>query len=145
MRSMTIISLLLLSACAGNQPLYEWGSYPTGLRLHSRGSETSDQFLERLKSSIDVAEAKKRVPPGLYAEYGFLLLEQGRSTEAAHWLAKERATWPESAVLVDRLLAFSTAPSETNIGQDDPVQAGASNVIDASHQHTVNNDGTTPQ
>ncbi len=45
-----------------------------------------------------------RVPPGLYAEYGYALYEAGQANEALIYFGKEKEKWPESAVIMDKMI-----------------------------------------
>jgi hypothetical protein len=42
--------------------------------------------------------------PGLYAEYGFLLMRRGENTRAIKYYTKEKALWPESTVFMDSMI-----------------------------------------
>ena len=44
------------------------------------------------------------VPPGIYADYGFLLIQNGKTTEGKAMLAKELELYPESKVFVGSIL-----------------------------------------
>ena len=47
---------------------------------------------------------RKTVPPGLNAEYGFLLCKQGKKEEGIKYLKAEIALYPESATYVSRII-----------------------------------------
>jgi hypothetical protein len=97
---------LLLAGCSGTNTLYEWGSYQPALVNYKKNADKA-AFEEELRESIAKAEKSNRVPPGLYAELGYLLYEQGEEADAAEYFAKERDTYPESAVLMNKLIAGS--------------------------------------
>lgn len=97
---------LLLAGCSGTNTLYEWGSYQPALVNYKKNADKA-AFEEELRESIVKAEKSNRVPPGLYAELGYLLYEQGEATDAAQYFAKERDAYPESAVLMNKLIAGS--------------------------------------
>jgi len=63
------------------------------------------------------------VPPGLYAEYGYALLELGDEQAALAYFAKEQETWPESAYLmtkvISRLKEMSSATAQSDNAQND--------------------------
>ena len=44
------------------------------------------------------------VPPGIYADYGFLLLQLNKTVEGKEMLLKEISLYPESKVFIDRIL-----------------------------------------
>lgn len=45
----------------------------------------------------------KIVPPGVNAEYGYLLLKEGQENEGFEYLAKEIELYPESIVFISRI------------------------------------------
>jgi len=44
------------------------------------------------------------VPPGIYAEYGFLMYEQGNSLQAIQYYQKEADKWPESRAFMTKMI-----------------------------------------
>lgn len=103
-------AMFALAGCA-QRPIYEWGSYSQSLLDYAKNPQETRQFADRLRKDIDKAERTRRVPPGMYAELGFVLVEMGEDREAITWFAKERERWPESAVLMTRLIdRLSGAP-----------------------------------
>lgn len=99
---------LVLTGCAGNKSLYEWGSYQPALVNYYKNADAS-AFEAKLTASINKAEQSRRVPPGLHAERGYLLYSRGDFADAASEFSKEKALFPESAALMDRLIAGSEA------------------------------------
>jgi hypothetical protein len=87
--------------------LYEWRGYDTKLYEHYKNPNEQVKFHEDMKEVVVRAEAEGRVPPGIYAEYGFLLLEQGNRAAAVQYFQKEAARWPESRVLMEKLIAVA--------------------------------------
>jgi len=43
-------------------------------------------------------------PPGLYADYAFILLQIGKTEEGKTFLLKEVELYPESKTFIDRIL-----------------------------------------
>lgn len=115
-----LASLLLLSACA--QPgLYDWNGYDRDLREYYKDPTEVRAFAAQLKESIDKIEDESRVPPGLYAEYGYALLQLEQPDQAIEYFERERARWPESAALMDRLigrLSGTMIPANANQGSE---------------------------
>ena len=108
MRHVTLIiscisASLLLSAC-GQKSMYYWGSYSSSLNSYYKNPGERDKFIESLSKNIEKAEAKNKVPPGLYAEYGFMMLETGATDQALVYFAKERDKWPESAAMMSKVI-----------------------------------------
>jgi hypothetical protein len=84
--------------------MYYWGSYSSNLNAYYKNPGERDKFIERLEKDIQKAEEKNKVPPGIYAEYGFMMLETGATDQALVYFAKERDKWPESNILMSRLI-----------------------------------------
>lgn len=91
-----------LSGCAKTH--YAWNNYDTNLYNHYKDPSQKEEFALKLKEALQDAEASKRVPPGIYAEYGFLLYEQGNSLQAIHYYQKEYDLWPESRFFMTKMI-----------------------------------------
>lgn len=83
---------------------YAWGKYDSTLYSHYKNPQDKEAHLERLKEIVQEAEVQDRVPPGLYAEYGYALYEKGSIQEALSYFEKEKAKWPESNVLMEKMI-----------------------------------------
>ncbi|MGC3997664.1 MAG: DUF4810 domain-containing protein [Anaeromyxobacter sp.] len=102
----TAALLGLLSGCAMNQPLYNWKGYDGVLYNHYKHPENHDEFVRKLEYIIQQAETEgRKVPPGIYAEYGYALIEGGQPTEAVKAFGKERDLWPESRYFMEKMIA----------------------------------------
>ena len=54
--------------------------------------------------TLKISEKKNKiVPPGVNAEYGYLLLKEGQENEGFAYLAKEIELYPESTVFITRI------------------------------------------
>ncbi len=93
-----------LSAC-GATPLYRSGYEDSLERLYIKTSPPEAE--ERLRKIILDPDSKTRVPPGVYAEYGFLLLQRGDFAGAIANFENERRAFPESAPLMTKLIERS--------------------------------------
>lgn len=98
----TLILLALLSGCATQR--YDWGNYESALYQHYRNPADQNLFATELAGTLARAESRGKVPPGLYAEYGYELYAAGRPDEAQVYFKKESALWPESRVMMTRLI-----------------------------------------
>lgn len=107
---MTLLRLFLFSCLAiivtGCAPKtrYAWNNYDAKLYQHYKNPAEYDQFIEHLKEVIEDSEESGKVPPGLYAEYGFALYEKGNYQEAAKYFKLENDKWPESRVLMAKMI-----------------------------------------
>lgn len=50
------------------------------------------------------------MPPGIYAEYGYLQLQQGRNESAVYLFKQEESHWPESTVFMERMVKVASTP-----------------------------------
>lgn len=132
-RSLLVLAAvcLLLSGCA--QSRYAWNGYDDKLYSYYKTPAEADRFMEGLYEVIQDGEASNRVPPGIYAEYGYLLYERGRYPEAVVWFRKERDKWPESRVLMDRMIALATNRAAKPAGQGGAAKAPAPAVENKEH------------
>lgn len=96
--------LLPLAPGCSARTRYAWGKYDSTLYSHYKNPQDHEAYLERLGEIVREAEAQDRVPPGLYAEYGFALYELGSTREALPYFEKEKSKWPESTVLMEKMI-----------------------------------------
>lgn len=100
-----LLVLLAATGCAGQQGMYHWGDYDAALYQHYKTPAEREAWVASLKTTLVEAEQQgRRLPPGLCAEYGYALLEEGSSQEAVSWFEKEKAKWPESTLLMDKMI-----------------------------------------
>lgn len=98
----------LLSGC-GIKNMYEWDGYSAHLLSYYKNPEELQKFSEKLYKGIQKAEQANMVPPGIYAEYGYLKLAMNDMSTAAIYFAKEKEKWPESTYLMDKALGKITS------------------------------------
>jgi hypothetical protein len=97
---------LSLTSCAPKM-LYSWGNYDDTSYTYLKNSD--EKSVDRLtKTYQHIIEnpngTRKVVPPGVYADYGFILLQANKTEEGKAMLEKEIALYPESKVFIDRVL-----------------------------------------
>lgn len=93
----------VLVGCA--QPsIYHWGKFENG--LHNRYvNQDHSQADAYLLQTIGTAEQQNlRVPPGAYADYGFILFKRGDRAGAMAYFEKERLLFPESSAFMTKLI-----------------------------------------
>ncbi|WP_151715067.1 DUF4810 domain-containing protein [Acinetobacter sp. TUM15071] len=115
----SLITIGLVGCAAGPQPLYSWGSYTqqTYLMYNQPEKATPSAQIIKLEAEIEKAKAKNlAVPPGLYAHLGLLSLQVNNAQKAVEYFQLERKVYPESTVLMDRLLRKMNA----NVGSMQP-------------------------
>lgn len=113
-----LIGALALSVAACATPSrFEWGDYENSLYSFSKTPEARENYRKSLQVAIQRGEQSKRLAPGMYAELGYLYLEDNNNAEAIASFEKEMTAFPESRIfltsLVTRLNGSSaqTAPS----------------------------------
>jgi hypothetical protein len=106
-RLLAVCAALSLAACA-TTPMYAWGSYEKLIYVSSAkpGSLSPEAQADKMEGDRQVATAAgKRLPPGWHAQLATLYAQSGRLDLAEQELLAEKAAFPESATLMDRLLA----------------------------------------
>jgi len=100
------IPLLLLFGlgCTGPQTRYDWGGYDSQLYTLMKDPSGLENYGLALKKQMDRHPDDKRMPPGLHAEYGYVLYVTGHKPEAVAQFTREKALWPESALIMDRMI-----------------------------------------
>lgn len=101
-----MIMLLVLSGCVA-PTRYTWVGYDDKLYTYYKNPAEADAFLEGMYTIIQGSEPAGKVPPGIYAEYGYALYERGRYDESVVWFVKERDKWPESRILMDKMIKLA--------------------------------------
>lgn len=99
---LSIILLIALSGCVQHQ--YNWSNYDQKLYNHYKNPAEQEKFILDLKEIIARGESDGKVPPGIYAEYGYALYERGEFPEAIDYFQKEQERWPESSVLMAKMI-----------------------------------------
>lgn len=107
-----LCSIVALTGCASQQKYY-WGNYESSLYQHYRNPGDVEDYSENLAGIIENGEQKgKKIPPGIYAEYGYILLVQGKNKEALAFFEREKQEWPESTYLMDSMIKNASAEKE---------------------------------
>jgi hypothetical protein len=103
-----LASVFLLAGCSSPY-MYEWGKYDEWLYENYKHPKNDEELYVELTALITKYESRKKptskpMAPGLYAEYGFLLMRRGESERAIHYYEKEKALWPESTVFMNSMI-----------------------------------------
>ncbi len=109
MKKFFIVSVctLLLAACSTTQTLYSWYDYEDITYQYSKKSteELQVKVLEQYQKMVQTPRGMRAVvPPGLYAEYGFLLCKTGKMKEGLSFLKEEVKLYPESEKYISRII-----------------------------------------
>jgi hypothetical protein len=92
--------------------MYYWGDYSQS--LYDCCKEPTEENLLRHRQILEeiIAESNNRnlrVPPGVYAELGYIYFRQNRSAEAIKLFDLEERTYPESKIFMQRLTRAARA------------------------------------
>lgn len=125
-----LLLALAASGClAGARPYYHWGSYNETLYAHYKTPLEREAWIGGLKTTILEAEAQgERVPPGIYAEYGCALLEEGNTQQAIVYFKKEQKLWPEARFFMEKMVRNA----EQRGGQPTAPTVGPSGALEKS-------------
>lgn len=99
----------MISGCAQKSTsLYNYGAYSQSYYDYKKNM-TDESALELQKAIEEaIANAKDshsgRVPPGMYANLGYLYLKSGNSKAAISSFEMEKKIYPESAHFMDRVI-----------------------------------------
>lgn len=104
---LAILVAVIFLACAPQKPLYTWGNYEVSSYSYLRDADA--ETLEKLIASYEEIIANQKgtrgeVPPGIYADYGFILIQNGNTEKGKEMLNLEIANYPESEVFIARIL-----------------------------------------
>jgi hypothetical protein len=106
-----------LGGCATqNKPMYYWDGYSQSLYKYKKNNnnETLEFHKKTLLGIIQTSKEKElRVPPGIYCEYGYFLIKEGKQEEGMKYIALEEQTYPESQVFIQRLQGRIVEPKES--------------------------------
>lgn len=94
--------------CASQRAMYYWGTYSNSLYDYKK--HPNDENLSKHKQSLLIIIEKSnargmRVPPGVYCEYGYILMKEGNNQEANKYYELEEQTYPESKFFIQNLKA----------------------------------------
>lgn len=107
--TVTILAAITATGCAGKpQALYNYGGY--GSTYYQLKKESSPEQLAALQEEIvKLIESKDhgttgRVPPGIYANLGYIYLQQGNPQKAVENFKMEMKIYPESKQFMELMI-----------------------------------------
>lgn len=107
-----ILLLLLVvgvSSCASSSPsLYSWYGYNSAVYSYMKSPDEKEEvaLMAIYNQSIEKQRGTRGVvPPGIYAEKGYLLLKGANYEEGLACLKKEIELYPESEVFLGKVIA----------------------------------------
>lgn len=95
-----------LTGCESG-PMYRWGDYEKSVyQMYMRKDFSPAKEIDRLQRTVDkTRQSKQKVGPGVQAYLGYLYTIQGDTVAAAKAFNAEKQDFPESQVMMDRLLS----------------------------------------
>ena len=113
-QALAVLGLLALLGlgCQAPRQRYHWGDYEASLHQLAKDPSSADAYGAALLAQISKGEPTRSVPPGIYAEYGYYLLEKRQHSDSVLYFQKEKATWPESSAFMDRMIKLASAPQK---------------------------------
>lgn len=108
-----VAASLLLFSCGTTEKVkkpYEWDNYTMATYNYVKvpNDETLQSLLATYQRIMDGQNSenvyRNTVPPGVCADYGYMLILAGKTDEGKALLLKEKELYPESAVFIERVL-----------------------------------------
>lgn len=101
------ICLATFASCATQSSLYSW--YDSEDATYQYTKRTTDEALTKAMAQYEMVIKKQKglrgmVPPGVNAEYGYLLCKVGKKEEGLALLRAEIAAYPESEKFISRII-----------------------------------------
>lgn len=109
--------VISFSGCVRNKNIYYFGDYSRTLYAHEKNNndESFQRHLQELASVIEKSKSQNMpVPPGIYAELGYMQLKKNNTQQAVEFFQAESSLYPESKLLMDKLIVQVTPQSESN-------------------------------
>lgn len=100
-----ISALLTLAACAGPQTMYNWGRYEQTLFIYYHDPALKEEALRDYITFVENGGTPEyTIAPGLFAEAGTFMLEEGDIKSAVKFYQMEYDAWPESRPMLKILI-----------------------------------------
>lgn len=103
----TIFIAVAFSSCTTQKSMYSWYNYENiNYEYSKKGTdELRVKLLDEYEKMISKQSGvRNAVPPGIYAEYGFLLCKMGKTEEGIAYLKEEMKSYPESEKYISRII-----------------------------------------
>lgn len=104
---LSAICVMAMTSCQTEQSLYSWyGSEDATYTYTKRGTEeTLTNAMAQYEKVVNNQKGlRKVVPPGVNAEYGYLLYKAGKKKEGLALLRAEIKAYPESEKFISRII-----------------------------------------
>ena len=101
-----LLPLIIIGCGTSSKDAFYWGKYSNTLYDYKKNPDekTLEAHKTQLLSIMETATKKKKIiPPGVNAEYGYIMLKEGQENEGFEYLAKEVELYPESSTFINRI------------------------------------------
>ena len=102
-----VATAISLTSCSSTKSLYSWYDYEDATYQYSKKQtdELKLKVLEEYKLLTEKQKGTRGVaPPGLNAEYGYMLYRTGKQEEGLALMKKEIELYPESEKYISRII-----------------------------------------
>ena len=99
--------VIAFASCTTQKPLYSWYDSEDATYTYTKKAteETLTKAMVQYEKVISKQEGlRKTVPPGVNAEYGYLLYKAGKKEEGLALLKAEIKAYPESETFISRII-----------------------------------------
>lgn len=109
MRKYIVIAVISLFgvSCVPTKPLYNWKGYDDAVYAYTKASDekSNENLIKIYEKLIKNSGGSRQVPPpGVCADYGYLLVKSGEIVKGKELLTRETILYPESKQFIDRIL-----------------------------------------
>lgn len=121
--------LVIFSTGCAAPKMYHWGTYSETLYASKKTSTEENLLKHKQNLEAIIEESQKRdlrVPPGVYAELGYIYFRQSKNDEAIKYFQLEEKLYPESQILMQRLTQAAKAREETKENKKEPLETSSS-------------------
>ena len=99
--------MIAFASCSTQKTLYSW--YDSEEASYNYTKRGTDELLAKAMEQYEKVIAKQKglrgaVPPGVNAEYGYLLFKAGKKEEGLSLLKAEIEAYPESEKFISRII-----------------------------------------
>ena len=113
--TLVLLPLTFLVGCSTvTEAGYYWGNYSSTLYDYTKAPSATTELahIETLKDIVDKSNEKNlKVPPGIFAELGYFSAKRDETNLAIAYYDEEARLYPESKILLERLMASSNKES----------------------------------
>ena len=100
-----IFTVMFVSGCASSQPdMYRWGPYEDSLFAVYHEPQFKEEVLHEYMMFIQKDKGERPIAPGLFAEAGTFMLNQGDVKSAIKYYRMELERWPASQPMLTTLI-----------------------------------------